>query len=452
MSASVPDNEISEKAVDQSKKKPREFPRVTITDLTHDGRGVARLNGKAVFVHGGLPGEAVVVRMYKRNRRYDEGEAIEVINPAPERVTPRCEHVDRCGGCALQHLQPELQIDFKQKQVLENLSRIGQVEPEEMAPALTGPLWRYRYKARLSVRNVPKKGRVLVGFRERSGRHVADVRHCHILHPALGERLEALSELIGRLSVCDALPQIEVAAGDDQMVLIMRHLEPLNDADRDHLREFARETGINIYLQPKGLNTIHPLDEAVELTYQIAEPPLQMQFLPHQFTQINPEINRAMIAQAMAWLDLQADHRVLDLFCGIGNFSLPIAQKVKELVGIEGEEGLVRQAGENAARNGIENSRFYTFDLREDPSDRVWFGQYDRVLIDPPRSGAEVVVPWLAASGVKHLVYVSCQPASLARDAGMLVNEQGFRLAKLGVMDMFPHTAHVESMALFVRD
>jgi 23S rRNA (uracil1939-C5)-methyltransferase len=433
--------------------QPADFPLMEITDLTHDGRGVARHNGKAVFVHGGLTGEEVRVRMYKRHRRYDEGEAIAVEKASPDRVDPRCAHVDRCGGCALQHLAPELQIDFKQRQVLENITRIGKVTPEEVVPALTGPLWAYRYKARLSVRHVPKKERVLVGFRERSGHRVADCRHCDILHPAVGTRLNELSELIEQLSVRDALPQIEVAAGDDHVILVFRHLEPLNDNDVALLKQFGEDTGLIIYLQPKGLKTIHPLSgENSELYYTVDEPPLRLDFLPHQFTQINPEINRSMVQQAIDWLDLKPEHRVLDLFCGLGNFSLPIARRVKEVVGIEGEESLTQQATHNAAAAGLDNTQFYPFDLREDPSDRVWYGQYDRVLLDPPRSGAEAVIPWLASTNNRHLVYVSCQPASLARDAGILVNEHGYRMVKLGVMDMFPHTSHVESMALFVRD
>lgn len=430
-----------------------DYPLMEITDLTHDGRGVARHNGKAVFVHGALTGELARVRMYKRHRRYDEGEAIAIEQASAERVEPRCAHVDRCGGCALQHLAPELQIEFKQRQVLENISRIGKVTPEEIVAPLTGPLWGYRNKARLSVRRVAKKERVLVGFRERSGHRVADCRHCDILHPAVGERLDELSQLIDQLSVRDALPQIEVAAGDDHVILVFRHLEPLTDEDLALLRQFGEQHQLVIYLQPKGLASIHPLTGTEsELYYSVDDPPLRLDFLPHQFTQINPDINRAMIQQAIDWLDLAPTHRVLDLFCGLGNFSLPIARRVAELTGIEGDESLTQQAAKNAQAAQLDNTRFYPFDLREDPSDRVWYGQYDRVLLDPPRSGAEAVLPWLARLGNRHLVYVSCQPASLARDAGILVHEHGYRMRKLGVMDMFPHTAHVESMALFTRD
>ncbi|GAB4193741.1 MAG: 23S rRNA (uracil(1939)-C(5))-methyltransferase RlmD [Wenzhouxiangellaceae bacterium] len=431
----------------------RDYPLIEITDLTHDGRGVGRLNGKAVFVHGALSGEQVRVRMVRRRRRYDEGEAVAVEQAAPQRVEPRCPHVDRCGGCALQHLAPEVQIEFKQQQVLENLSRIGKVEPEVMAPALRGPLWAYRNKARLSVRRVEKKGRVLIGFRERNGHRVADCRECHILHPAVGQRLDALAELIDQLSVRDLIPQIEVAAGDNAVILVLRHMGPLSDEDVSRLLEFGAANDLVFYSQSKGIDTIRPLVEPpTALHYRVDEPAAELQFLPQQFTQINPEINRAMVAQAIDWLALESDHRVLDLFCGLGNFSIPLARRVAEVVGVEGEASLVAQAEHNARRNGLGNARFYPFDLREDPRDRVWFGDYDRVLLDPPRSGAEAALPWLAASQCRHLVYVSCQPASLARDAGALVHEYGFRLARLGVMDMFPHTAHVESMALFIRD
>ena len=428
-----------------------DFP-AHIDSLAHDGRGVARIEGKAVFIHGALPGEDVRFRYVKRSRRYDEGVAVAIEQAAPERVEPRCPHAGLCGGCSLQHMDPAAQIRAKQQVLLDNLQRIGGVQPASVAPPLTGPHWGYRRKARLGVKDVRKKGKVLVGFREKGTPYVADLSRCEVLHPAVGERIEALSRLVERLGIRSAVPQIEVAFGDDAGALVFRVLEEPTAEDRARLRAFGEATGLHIHLQPGGPDTVTLLwPERSVLEYALPAEGLRLQFLPTDFTQINADINRAMIAQALDWLALEGSERVLDLFCGLGNFTLPLARHAREVVGVEGEAGLVERARDNARRNGLGNVEFHVANLMESVEGAPWLqGDYDRILLDPPRSGAEAMMPRLAGLDVPRIVYVSCHPGSLARDAGLLAT-QGYRLERAGVMDMFPHTAHVESMALFVR-
>jgi 23S rRNA (uracil1939-C5)-methyltransferase len=424
-----------------------------VADLSHDGRGVATVDDKKVFIHGALPGETVEARLTDRKRRYDEGETLRVLEPSPHRIVPRCPHFGQCGGCSLQHLDPARQIEAKQRTLEQNLARIGKVEPDEFWPALTGPLWGYRRKARLSVRYVAKKGRVLVGFRERYGRFVADLRECHVLDPRIAGQLEPLAELIHGMDARSAIPQIEVACGDDAAALVFRHLEPLTEADVDRLRDFERASGLAVLLQAGGPATIAPLTPpAPELAFGFPELGLELAFGPSDFIQVNAGMNRRMVARALELLDPQPGERVLDLFCGLGNFTLPLATRAGAVVGVEGDDELVRKGAENARRNGLENVRFHAADLAADPGAAPWLrGGYDNVLLDPPRSGAEFILGHVAASGATRVVYVSCHPASLARDAGILVREHGFRLRGAGVMDMFPHTGHVESIAWFER-
>jgi len=426
---------------------------VRVDDLSHDGRGVATHEEKRVFIHGALPGETVEARLTDRKRRYDEGETLRVLQPSPDRVEPRCPHFGQCGGCSLQHLDPDRQIEAKRRTLQQNLARIGKVEPEEHWPPLTGPLWNYRRKARLSVRYVPKKGRVLVGFRERYGRFVADLAECHVLDLRVAGRIEALAGLLHEMDARSAIPQIEVACGDDRCALVVRHLEPLTEADLDRLRGFESASGLAILLQPGGPATIHALTPpAPELRFGFTEFGLELAFGPSDFVQVNGEMNRRMVARAVELLDPQAGDRVLDLFCGLGNFTLPIATRAGSVTGVEGDPELVRKGAENARRNGLSNVAFHAADLAAEPGAAPWLrGRYDKVLLDPPRSGAEFILPHVSASGASRLVYVSCHPASLARDAGILVREHGFRLRGAGVMDMFPHTGHVESIALFER-
>lgn len=429
-----------------------------IESLTHDGRGLTHVDGKAVFVFGALPGERVMMRLTSRQRRYDEASVVEVLEASPQRVAPRCESFGRCGGCSLQHLEPEAQIAAKQEILGDVLRRIGGLAPERWLPPLTGAHWGYRRKARLGVRWVEKKGRVLVGFRERGSAFICDSARCEVLLPEVGDRLEDLAQLIQGLSIRSRVAQIEVAQGDGPIVLVFRALDPPSDADLERLAMFGEQHGLQIQLQPGGVDSIQPLpgQTAVDLSYGL-ENGLRLHFRPSDFTQVNLGLNRAMIAQALDLLAAEPDESVLDLFCGLGNFTLPIARRAARVVGVEGDAGLVARAEDNARRNGIDNARFYQADLyAEDPltlEGQPWRRErFDKALIDPPRSGALQVLDLLAETGVRQLVYVSCYPSTLARDAEQLVSRLGFRLVAAGAMDMFPHTAHLESMALFTRD
>lgn len=421
----------------------------TIVDLSHDGRGVARIDDKAVFVHNALPGERVRLTYTSQRRNFDQGTAIEILEPSPDRVAPRCPHFGTCGGCAMQHLAAPAQLAAKHKVLVDSLQRIGGVAPDRWLDPLSAGAWGYRRKARLSVRNVPKKGRVLVGFRERNGRYVCDMRECHTLIPEVGFALEALSDLVGALSSPASIPQIEIAAGDHQIVLLIRHLEPLTEADRSALGRFGQSHGLSIYLQSGGPQSVAPLGDPVQLEFRLDEQGLDFTFSPHNFVQVNARMNQLMVSSAVALLEPQAGETVLDLFCGLGNFTLPLAQRAGRVIGVEGEPSLIELARHNAARNGIENATFVTADLTEDVSAADWLsGGADRILLDPPRSGAAEMMAPLAALQARRIVYVSCHPGSLARDAGVLVGS-GYRLEAAGILDMFPHTAHVESIAVF---
>ncbi len=434
-------------------KLPNYPVRVSIERLSHDGRGVTHVDGKAVFVDGALPGEDISFLYTGRARKHDEGRLCELFRASPHRVEPKCAHFDICGGCSLQHQHSGEQILAKQQTLLDNLRRIGKLEPETLLDPLTGPVWGYRNKARLGVKDVKKKGRVLVGFREKRKSYIADIQRCEVLHPSIGERLHELADLISGTQARARIAQIEVAVGDDTTVLVFRNLDPLSRDDRQRLTEYAQHTGLHIYLQPTGPDSIELLwPEASTLYYCLPDQNIEVQFLPTDFTQVNPVLNKIMIQQALELLDLQESDTVLDLFCGLGNFTLPIARKVAAVVGVEGEAGLVQRARENSQRNGIDNVEYHVVDLSQQPCEQSWMQRsYDKILIDPPRSGAQELVPNLAELGADRIVYVSCHPASLARDAGMLVNDRGYRLIAAGVMDMFPHTTHVESMALFER-
>lgn len=427
---------------------------MTVDDLSHDGRGIAHLNDKAIFIDGALVGEQVLARYTRMHRDYDEGRTEEVLRASPFRVEPECGHFTICGGCSLQHLAPEQQIHFKQDTLISNLERIGKVEPESVLPPLTGPHWGYRRKARLGVKHVPKKGRVLVGFREKRNPFLADIRSCPVLHPSVGQHIEALAELVSSLHAYNRIAQIEVAVSDTISALVFRNLDELTEEDRERLSAFARQHDLHILLQPGGPESVVPLwPESSELFYRLDDYDVELHFRATDFTQVNYEINRKMVARAMELLDVQAGEQVLDLFCGIGNFTLPIARAAGHVVGIEGSQEMVLRAGSNAALNGIVNAEFHACNLEEEIGNSVWYDRgYDKVLLDPPRSGAAAIIGQVAALNARRIVYVSCHPGSLARDAGELVNRHGYRLQAAGVMDMFPHTAHVESIALFVKE
>ena len=437
----------------RKKRLPSEPVEAQIESLAHDGRGVTHVDDKVVFVHGALAGERLMFQYTRRTRKQDEGRAVEVLEPSADRVEPRCAHFGVCGGCSLQHMDPAAQIRSKQTVLLENLKRIGDVVPETVLEPLTGPLWGYRRKARLGVKYVPKKDKVLVGFRERGAPFVAELSRCDVLHPSVGERLESLGSLIYGMEARASIPQIEVAVGDNATSLVFRHMEPLSDADRDKLVDYARREGLQILLQPKGPETIHPLwPEEQDLYYRLPDHDVAIHFKPNDFTQVNAEINQKMVNQALELLAPQEDERILDLFAGLGNFSLPLARHAREVVGIEGDQMMVARGRESAERNGIGNTAHYACDLFQPSGDEPWMrGGYDKVLLDPPRAGAIEVLPAVAEMGPGRIVYVSCHPATLARDAGELVHRFGYRLTHAGVMDMFPHTSHVESIAVFEK-
>jgi 23S rRNA (uracil1939-C5)-methyltransferase len=423
-----------------------------VTSLSHDGRGVAHEDGKAVFVAGALPGELVRVSRRRRRRNYDECETDAIERASADRVTPRCAHFGVCGGCVLQHLDPAAQITLRQAQLLEELRRIGGVEPARVLEPLTAAPWHYRRRARLGVRWVAKKGRVLVGFRERLSPYLADLRRCEVLTPPLDSLIEPLAGLVGSLSIRSRVPQIEAAVADNAVALVFRVLEPPTTRDRELLSEFARRHGLQIHLQRGGLESVEALAGGEPLRYRLDEFDLEFEFLPTDFIQVNGALNRLMVLRALELLAPEPQAAVLDLFCGIGNFSLPLARRARHVTGIEGERGLVERARANAIHNRLTNTEFHVADLGIEGLQGAWTArEYDAVLLDPPRAGARAILPFLGRSRARRVVYISCHPGSFARDAGLLVQELGFRLVAAGVMDMFPHTAHVESLALFER-
>lgn len=440
-----------------ARHKPKPVSQVPVTavieSLNHEGRGVAHVDGKVVFIDGALPGEQVRFVYSKRHKRHDDAKVLEVLSASAERVAPRCAHFGVCGGCALQHLDPGAQLRAKQQVLLDNLHHIGRTEPATVLEPLTGPQWGYRRKARLSVKYVLKKGRLLIGFRERGESVVADLHGCDILHPSIGTRIGALNALISGLQGFDHIAQIEVAVGDAATALVFRHIVALGDADLASLKAFGVEHGLQIYLQPAGPDSISLLWPAsADLSYRLPAHAVELHFAPHDFTQVNMPINLAMVDRALELLAPEPDDKVLDLFCGLGNFTLPLARRAREVVGVEGDATLIRRARDNARRNAIDNAQFHVADLSGDVGTAPWRQtRYDKILLDPPRTGALELLPQIAKLGAKRIVYVSCNPATLARDAGLLVQEYGYKLRSAGVMDMFPHTAHVESIALFER-
>nr|WP_283161511.1 23S rRNA (uracil(1939)-C(5))-methyltransferase RlmD [Xanthomonas nasturtii] len=427
-----------------------------ITDLSHDGRGVARRDGeggKVTFISGALPGELVRAEPTARSRHFDEAKTVEVLEASPQRVTPRCPHFGVCAGCVLQHLDESQQIVAKQRVLMDNLERIGHVTPQAVLPALSGDNWGYRRKGRFSVRRVEKKDKTLVGFRELDPRFVADLSVCYTVIPQIGDKIPLLAALVESMDGKRDIPQIEFIAGDETVALTIRHMQPLSERDQQAWIAFAQEHGFAIFLQPGGVDSVHPLwPQDVPLSFRLPQWDVELAFRPLDFIQVNASLNQKMIAHALALLDTKPDDRVLDLFCGLGNFTLPLARVVREVVGVEGDAGLVARAKENARRNGLDNAQFYAADLTQDQRNASWMRQgFDKLLLDPPRSGALEVLQQLPLKTFERIVYVSCHPGSLARDAGYLVNEQGFTLVSAGAMDMFPHTAHVESVAVFEK-
>lgn len=429
---------------------------IEITKLSHDGRGVGRdAAGKTVFIDGVLPGERVTYAVKRQKRRFNEGQVIEILNPAAQRVQPKCQHFLTCGGCAQQHISSTVQLAAKQQSLLEQLQHFGQVQPEHILPPLTGPIWGYRNKARLGVRYVFKKEKLLVGFRERQKNYLAEISSCEILHPKIAVLIEPLKEIIRSLGAYQEIAQIEVAVGDERVALVFRNLVELNAADQQLLIAAAIKHDFDLYLQPGNSDSVFklwPNDTLYRLYYALPKYNLSLGFHPLDFTQINPELNRKMIDQAITLLQLNQTDNVLDLFCGLGNFTLPMATIAASVTGVEGSATMVQRGYENAARNHLHNANFYAADLTIDQRDASWAKQsYTKVLLDPPRTGAAEIIPLLAGLEIAMILYVSCNPATLARDSGLLTQQYGYKLSQIGIMDMFPHTLHVETMALFVK-
>lgn len=442
----------------RQQRPPKAPETADIVNFSHDGRGIARINGKTTFIQDALVGERVLFQYTHSKRDFDEGRAIAILSPAPNRVTPRCDHYAICGGCSLQHLDEQAQIHEKQGLLLDLLRRVGKVEPESLLPPLSADRWHYRNKARLSVRYVTKKQSTLVGFREKNNpRYIAEITRCPVLHARVDAQLLPLRALIDTFDAPEQIAQVEVAAGDEDVALIFRNMAALSSADEDKLRHFGETTGFKLYLQPHGADSVtlfyDPDDSGDYLHYQLPDEQVRFRFYPTDFTQVNAGLNRLMVSRALALMDITPQDVVLDLFCGLGNFSLPLARRCAEVIGIEGSDTMVQRATMNADYNGINNARFYCADLDQpDALAAIVKHPINKMLIDPPRSGALEIVRQIDKLNPIRLVYVSCNPATLARDTDILVNHHGYRLKAVGVMDMFPHTAHVESIALFEKD
>jgi 23S rRNA (uracil1939-C5)-methyltransferase len=424
----------------------------TVAALTAEGEGIVK-EGKAAFVGGALPGEVIRFRRLRRHRGHDEGQLLEVITASPDRVTPRCAHFGVCGGCALQHLSAERQIEVKERALRDALERVAKVTPQRWLPPLRGPQWGYRRRARLGARFVPKKGRVVVGFRERLAPYIAALERCEVLSAPVGALIAPLSVMLTGLATREHIPQIEVAIAENVTALVLRVLRPLPEGDVAALQEFGRQHDLRIYLQTGGLDTVAVLDGGPDpepLRYSLPEFGVTFDFVPTDFVQINAAINAAMVSQVIALLELEPAARVLDLYCGLGNFTLPLARRAAAVLGLEGDAALIERARHNALMNGLTNVQFKAADLTQPlPLQAAYLaGGFSHVVLDPPRAGALEVMPTIAHLAPRKVAYISCHPGSLARDIAVLVHEFGFELRAAGVMDMFPHTAHVESLAV----
>jgi 23S rRNA (uracil1939-C5)-methyltransferase len=426
-----------------------------IESIDHEGIGVAHVDGKVTFIDGGVTGERVAFTRRRSRGHFDLGTVTQVLKPSAQRTVPRCPYFGVCGGCAMQHVEPAAQIAAKQRVLEDNLARIGKVTPEQILPPVAGPSWRYRNRARLSVHYVAKKNGVLVGFHERRSSFVADTWSCEVVPEHVSAMIPALREMFTSMKLRDRIPQIELAVGEDVTIFVLRHLEPIPEEDAAKLRAFADAHGIQWWLQPKGPDTAHPWYpmKAPALDYALPEFGLRLGYRPTEFTQVNAGVNRVLVSRAMDLLDPRPGERVGDLFCGLGNFTLAIASRGAQAIGMEGAPSLVERGRENARANGLaDRAEFIAYDLYADAEGALEkLGRIDKLLIDPPRDGAVEICKALGDDAPSHIVYVSCSPGTLARDAGVLVNVKGYRLTKTGVVNMFPHTGHVESIALFEK-
>ncbi len=432
---------------------------ISIESIAHDGRGVGRdADGKVVFVDYALPGERVKFVPVMHRKSYLFGSTIEVLEASEFRVEPKCEVFGQCGGCVLQHLDADKQIEYKQQQLLENFKKIGDVEPQEWFEPMTSQHWGYRRRARLGAKFVPKKGGMIVGFRERNSSYIQPTAKCEVLYPEVSGLLPDLRETLEKTSCNDKIPQVEISVADNATVMIVRHLETFIQNDLELLTEFAKRNSVQVFLQPGNLKSVHALypESPDALFYDFEEFDIRVEFLPTDFIQVNGGINDALVSRAIDLLDIQSSDTVLDLFCGVGNFTLPLARKANHVVGVEGDQALVNRANHNKELNGLSTVDFHFGDLFKDDMTAESHGdwlkhKFDKVLLDPPRSGAAEMVKRMPDLNPSKIVYVSCGPATLARDAGVLVNEHGYRMTHAGVIDMFPHTAHVESIAVFEK-
>lgn len=434
------------------KPLPQEPVTVEVTGLGHDGRGIARVDNKVVFVFGGLPGETVRAKYTRVFSRYSEANTVEVIKASPLRIKPLCEHFSVCGGCQMQHLAPSQQIKQKQKFLEELLVQQSKVTPKAWLAPLEGNFKGYRQKARLGVRFVDKKDALLVGFREQGNNKIAMIDSCSVLDERVGNRISALRDMINSLEGKTTIPQIEIAIGGDEVALVFRHLEPLCENDLITLTSFCQSYHFSLYLQPAGVESVHKIwpETGMDLSYRLDDQDLTFHFHPLDFTQVNQDINQKMINQALMLLNPKKTETILDLFCGLGNFSLSFARYAKHVVGVEGTEQMVARAKANAQFNQLENVNFHAFDLSKDFSSEAWAQiTYDKIVLDPPRCGAQEIVTNISQFKAKEILYISCNPATFARDAAILVHQHGYHLVSVGVMDMFPHTAHVETIGLF---
>lgn len=429
---------------------------VTIESLDQEGRGVAHHEGKVIFIEGALTGERVTYHAYRKKPSFELARVDKILRQSYMRVQPKCAHFDMCGGCSMQHLEERAQVAVKQRILEDNLLRIGKVKPERILPPIYGETWGYRQRARLSVRHVIKKNKTLVGFHEKNSRYIADMQHCEILPPKIAGLLPLLAQMNETLSIRDQLPQIELAAGEHVDVLVLRIMQPLTPADEEIIRRFADQHQVQFWLQPKGPDTVkpfYPLD-APALSYSMPEFGITMPYAPTDFTQVNSTLNRLMVSRALRLLSPRPGECIADFFCGLGNFTLPIARSGAQVIGVEGSAALVKRAAQNAASNGLEsNTNFSAMNLFEMTEETLAkLGHFDKWLIDPPRDGAMELIQSLGADAPWRIVYVSCNPSTLARDAGVLVHAKGYAIKAAGVMNMFPHTSHVESIAVFERE
>jgi 23S rRNA (uracil1939-C5)-methyltransferase len=436
-------------------RKDLPHPTHRIESLDQDGRGVTRVDGKVTFVHGALPGETVELEPWRRKRSFDLAGVARVLRASSQRAVPRCRHFERCGGCSLQHLEPRAQVAIKQRVLEDALRHVGRLSPETILAPIHGPAWAYRHRARFAVRHVARKGGVLVGFHERRTHYVVDMDSCEVLPERVAALIGPLRELVSGMRLAARLPQIDVAVGDDVVALALRVLDPPDAGDLDRLRAFAAAHDVDLYLQPAGPDSMHALDPASvrPLRYRLPEFALELEFRPADFTQVNYAVNRVLVSRAVQLLEPAAGERIADLFCGLGNFTLALARSGARVTGVEGSRDLVLRGEQNAQRNGLrERAEFRCADLFQDAQRALaQLGRLDGMLLDPPRDGAQALVHALAAPLPQRLVYVSCNPATFARDAAILVGDKGYRLRAAGVINMFPHTSHVESIGLFQR-